>query len=682
MIRAERIAFFTEIEEIIARAENLYQEMVNAQDINSFAPALEKIQADHLAIEGKIKALVEPGEFADLEEDHKILVRHYERMLREVVQPEITLLKILTPANIHQNEIQSKFYALQALKAFFLGRSAFQKREEINALAVGAPPKNAYTYQYEKLVKRMIRGENFKLKQNEKTGEYFVSMRGKRYNLTEILKYANLTQIELSKKDGERYLTMLATLPMIFKPAPDLKMRGASEYTDGKAKIFKNNSLNMEQKNKKGFELLDKVLLNSVEDVNKDKPEDQKDYGLAQISPAQRLAINIYTTGFFDFSNPLLRGDINRAVNGALKPFTEKNGQEATLRELLCTTAFVVNGITFMPGTPYKSLTFRGDDELYEPVLEERLDAAQKQKVISLNSIVSTSKEDPSIKFAFRGDSKLKVGGIYEVFGRDISAISSFMQEKEVLSVSRHKQYEEAIKVGDNAYLFKVRDVATLSGLAPKELLSKKEMKKAERSALHFFYSKEKQEEKKNKAIDKILSKKNQRQEMLLRFPKENKTNEVPVVHVKRDDIAKENKNADSIQKLQNYLDNKKNCQIHNIDQNSIKRSENAMQFSFIDNPSQILHAKKSEEDNILYSVEKNKNTTLSELENVIAKACNLAVLSAEPGMVIHIPEGAPHAEFTHRALQEAIENASRTGKFIEKAPPRIVNKNTQYKNN
>lgn len=350
---------------------------------------------------------------------------------------------------------------------------------------------------------------------------------------------------------------------------PDVDQSDAAAVAVARGRINKDTTLSSAEKNQKINELIDEVLLQNISKQNEDKPQAKRDYSLSEISMAERLAINIWTTGFYDCANPFLRGEIEssfertRAMSDlvgdcklrllsdlpasgpesgnlyigksdsgqlvytvrtpqnivesnqmlSIKGFNisdgtlsleelskfkgqilattnrrghtvvKQNGREDAIRELLCTTAFVMHGASYVsPNAPVaEQQVYRGDDGLSEKVLKQRMDAAQSQNVVSFNSITSTAQENPNVDFAFNSKDenkeKVKVGSIHVAIGKDISAISAFKREKEFLSVSRHKQYEGVVKTGENEYLFKVRDVTALNQLSPEELLSKSEHK-------------------------------------------------------------------------------------------------------------------------------------------------------------------------------------------------------------
>lgn len=574
--------FSQEVDEILGYIEKLHQQSFSA-DFNEhvYASDVARLQ-EHLNDIPKVITKDESGN-AITDEDGKQIYNSADLLeldriqhIHEIAEQKLKLLEKLATSNyddIAKSDIHAQFSNLQAKEAFFSGKTkdltqrldSAQSDADNVALVNGPLNKNVYTHQYEELVKGMVRGQDFKLTQNPVTKEYNVKMNGQDYNLSNIIKFANLTHLEFDQQDSDHYLTMLATKPTAYKP--DVDKSDAALLAVAKGKINKNSALSEKEKRRQINGLVDNILLQNIAKENAEKPVEQRDYSLAEITSGERIAINIWTTGFFDCANPFLRGEIEstfertRAMselvgacklqlmsdmlasgpeagklylaknaqgeliytartpqgvvvkdqvlnlkgvnlsNGELElselnqfkdqiiaettrrghTAVKKNGREDALREMLCTTAFVMHGASYVSpnATAAQQAMYRGDDGLLDKVLTKRLEAAKTQNVISLNSITSTAQENPNVDFAFNtkdeNKDKVKVGSIHTVIGKDISAISAFKREKEFLSVSRHKQYESVLKTGENEYLFKVRDVNAINQLAPEELFSRSE---------------------------------------------------------------------------------------------------------------------------------------------------------------------------------------------------------------
>lgn len=571
------------VDELLRDIENLYKmrfggfmdengyerELALLQEyFNDIQPVITKDSAGNSLTDEDGKKLYSSADLLELDRNEHI---------HEIAKQKLMILEKLAPFDLDMqsiDDLQKAYSNLHAKEAFFTGSGenlskqldSIQPESESVAYVYGPLNKNVYTEQYEELVKFMVSGQKFKLEVNPQTQEHIVKMNGQEYNLSDILKYANLTHLKFSQKDCDNYLTMLATQPMAYKP--DVDQSDAAGLAVARGKINANKDLTNEEKKRQINGLIDGILLKNIEIQNSSKIEAQRDNSLAEISPAERLAINIWTTGFFDCANPFLRGDIesafsrNRAISDLVGDYklrlmnelpasgpeagnlylsknndgqliytvltpanmlqqnqvlaikgvdfppgdlkiediskykdkiisetskrghtaVKENGRENALRELLCTTAFVVHGASHISAeNPLAQQTlYRGDDDLYKPVLDQRLKAAETQDMVSLNAITSTAMEAPNVDFAFNAKpenaDKVKVGSIHTAIGKDISAISAFKREKEFLSVSRHKQYEAAVKTGKNEYLFKVNDVTALNQLSPEELLTKNEL--------------------------------------------------------------------------------------------------------------------------------------------------------------------------------------------------------------
>jgi hypothetical protein len=582
--------FSNDVDELLRDIEKLYQKRFSA-DFNEFDHAKEAALLQQYFNDIKPVVTKDPDGNAITDDDGKKLYTATDLLdldrkehIQEIAKQKLLLLEKLVSPNLNEQalqEIRNNYQNLQAKEEFFSGKGEdLAKRldaaqaDTANApLVYGPLNKNAYSEQYEELVKGMVRGQKFTLDKNPDTNEYLVKMDGQEYQLNNILKHANLTHLTFNQQDCDNYLTMLATQPMAYKP--DVDQSDAAGLAIARGKINADRNLTAEEKKRQINTLIDNVLLKNIEKQNNEKPAEKRDNSLAEISSAERLAINIWTTGFFDCANPFLRGDIEgtfertRAMSDlvggyklclsselpatgpesgklylskndegqliytvrtpqnmieqnqvlTIKGLTlppgdlsiaelekhkdkilaestkrghtavKENGRENAIRELLCTTAFVVHGASHVSKeAPVAEQTlYRGDDNLFKPVLDQRLKAAQMQESISLNAITSTAKDNPNVDFAFNSKSEnaanVKVGSIHSAIGKDISAISAYKRENEFLSVSRHKQYEAALKTGENEYLFKVKDVTALNNLAPEELLTKNEMAKFEKRA-------------------------------------------------------------------------------------------------------------------------------------------------------------------------------------------------------
>lgn len=575
--------FSNEVDDILRHINKLYQQSSSA-DFNEhqYAQEVARLQEHFDDIE-KVVTKDEIGNPLTDEDGKKIftaadlLELDRQEHIYKIAKEKLVLLEKISFSNFNEQiraAIHKEYASLQAKEDFFAGKAndLLQHLDSSTidvdnvALVMGPLNKNVFTDQYEELVKGMIRGNTFQLIKHPQTNEYTVKMEGKEYHLTNILKFANLTHLTFDQQDFDNYLTMLATQPMAYKP--DVDQSDAARLAPIRGKINADKTLTSEEKKRKINGLIDQILLQSIDKQNEEKAVSERDTSLAEISTAERLAINIWTTGFFDCANPFLRGDIEGTfertrvmsdlVGGcslrlmsdlpasgpeagklylsknsegqliytvrtpqnvveqnqllSMKGITlppgvltleildkykdqilaetskrghtsiKENGREDALRELLCTTAFVMHGASHVSANVpiNQQQMFRGDDGLHDPVLKQRINAAQNQNVISLNSITSTAKENPNVDFAFNNKpenvDKVKVGSIHTAIGKDISAISAFKRENEFISVSRHKQYEAVLQTSENEYLFKVRDVTALNQLSPEELLSKSEL--------------------------------------------------------------------------------------------------------------------------------------------------------------------------------------------------------------
>lgn len=426
-----------------------------------------------------------------VEENHKV---HYGFKMVNIAIGKIDALKRLSSPEANKKELESIYINLQKNEDFLAGRAENLLQSSVEASLVFGPLiKNDATREYEALVKALIRSEKEPIIKKNFRDQQIMLVEGKEYNLSTIIKSLNLTHVELDKADSDAFLSMLSKKPIYYKPDPDPTAPGADAYAQAKNRakseiraIEDNRYLSISEKEKKISKIqydlnnmVDKIILQTVDEDNQSLPKEQQDTRLKNIESGQRLGLNIWSTGFYANAVPLFRNhNIEEAVSGEMEAFTKKHGAASSLREILCTMAFVANGGSFIPENlenlstvkpvelQKEEIKYRGDDNLPENILSKRVELAQSGGIYSSNTPTSTSEQAPLVDFAFKEDSTVKVGSIHtEVFGINIGAASRYRYEREFLSLSPQKQVEAVSKTGDNQYVFQVRDVAVLNDL-------------------------------------------------------------------------------------------------------------------------------------------------------------------------------------------------------------------------
>lgn len=287
-----------------------------------------------------------------------------------------------------------------------------------------------YTREYEELMKGILAGKKFKVK--VVSNEAIVMMNGIEYNLQKIIKYANLNQLTLNDQDKASYEKMLtdnaATLkfPPCFPPNCSKPVRTAADI----------KQLNDHFNNPTFTEIADLTL-----------PE--------------RMALNIYTTGFYDTVNPFLRG------KGADNTFLDIN----FVRELVCHTGMAIcalNKVTVdVPNVSFR--TELSDPNNIPAYMQKRIDAAKTGGVTMESGFVSTAQEKPKLMFG-DPDNPGGVGIIYkDLKGKDVRNLSAFTAEREFLLPPTQIQWHSYNQV-KQGHILEGKPVTTPLDLAPEAI--------------------------------------------------------------------------------------------------------------------------------------------------------------------------------------------------------------------
>lgn len=322
--------------------------------------------------------------------------------------------------DVNAEKVKNAFLTGQGQKAESLAAEASKAQEKENTLAEGPLNKNVHTYRYEQLMHDFLSGEKYTL---EKRDDNFIVKFGesKEYNVTEILKYANLNHLEISEQDAQSYMAFLATdeakypphKPNEAKPKVPTKLSSVAEMSE-----------------------YDKGVLDS-------NPE------LASMMQAERMAINIYSTGFYRPANSMLRGgDIS----------------EKEIKELICTTGMAVAGLNKIDEEKPVN-TFRAEKDTPDEVLKSRVNAAENGGVTIESGFISSAMDKPDTSFGFKNTSDTNVGVVFQnLVGKNINAMSAFPGEREFLIPPTQVAWQHHVNV-HGGHIFTARPAATPTGL-------------------------------------------------------------------------------------------------------------------------------------------------------------------------------------------------------------------------
>ncbi|MBS0285734.1 MAG: hypothetical protein JSR17_00035 [Proteobacteria bacterium] len=304
----------------------------------------------------------------------------------------------------------------QMSKAFKKGdvdalfRSVDRRAEEI-ALPYGPLPHNESTELLEKIVTTILSEPDkviIKRKPKDIPTHIEVTLDGVKYNLTQMLKEADLRTIDIEEATKEHYVNFVK--------------KKAKHGGSAQKAIFEDD----DQLNLMGLAGKDEVTNPTEEQIRKlDTKHDFDDLHYAEL-----MALNIYTQGYYSVLNGILRGRLN--------PFeadVDTASYDSQMKEALCHIALANSGLNKVPEVPLPAGTraFRYDDKnLPKTVLDQRKESADrvpgKPLVVRESGFVSTSLEKPSEDF----DAEYRTV-FTNVTGRNVGAISFYPGERELL---------------------------------------------------------------------------------------------------------------------------------------------------------------------------------------------------------------------------------------------------------
>lgn len=318
--------------------------------------------------------------------------------------------------------------AESAKTSFLAGRATdvVQKLEQLSpqnrrkrALTAGPLQKNEATKRYEELMTDMLNDVDFEaIKING--GHILKFENGNEYNLTELLKNANLNHLVISPDSAEKYIKMVSSDSVVFPPCSPNPIDPTQPIA---------------AKGVQGVQDLDAQFLQNDPDLN-------------TLSQAERMAVNIYSTGFYDHANTMLR-------EGSFSKEKDK------LKELVCGIGMSVSALNKID-KEVPAHTFRGEKELPDSVLQKRIDAAEQGGITIESGFISTSTNKPDPKFAFKNAaSDDNVGIVFSnLRGKNVKNLSAFPNEREFLLPPTQVKWDHYLSV-KGGHIFTARPAAT-----------------------------------------------------------------------------------------------------------------------------------------------------------------------------------------------------------------------------
>ncbi|RUR14535.1 hypothetical protein [Legionella septentrionalis] len=266
---------------------------------------------------------------------------------------------------------------------------------------MGPLPKSKYTYEYEELTRRLIAGEKFNYKQD--ANHHILEFRNKRYDLTEIVAHANLDHLTFNQFDLNRYETYCRNDSQV-KPENEDEEFPEDAYfkQQDKNNIFKDTSY------------------------------------------AEKLALNIYTTDYYEKMNPFLRGYYD---------FSTKTNAE--IRDVIVHSALCGFALGKAPNVEIDG-AFRYEGIYSQDVLANRIKISEEGGAEVLRGFISTA-EEPAHTF------KDQVAITYtDLKGKYVAPLSRYPEEREFLIPPTQMTYEGHVKK-DGVHYFHAKPVIDIA---------------------------------------------------------------------------------------------------------------------------------------------------------------------------------------------------------------------------
>ncbi len=264
---------------------------------------------------------------------------------------------------------------------------------------LGPLPKTVYTYQYEELTRRLMAGGAFTCVQAEDKSTVIKFNRGKEYNLTEIVAHANLDHLTFSQSDLAQYEQYCENVSLV-KPQNKYGKYPTKEY---------------------------------IKSIDPKGVFNEMHY-------AEKLALNIYSTNYYNKMNPFLRGYYNF-----------ENKKPAEIKDVIIHSAMCGQALSQAPNMDLDG-SFRYEGVYDEAQLEQRIKIAEEGGAEIVRGFVSTG-EEPALTY------KDKVAITYTgLKGKYIGPLSRYPNEKEFLIPPAQMTYEAHV-LENGVHYFHARPV-------------------------------------------------------------------------------------------------------------------------------------------------------------------------------------------------------------------------------
>jgi hypothetical protein len=304
-------------------------------------------------------------------------------------------------------------------------------------LEFGPLEKTPETTELEKLFNHIVSGHTVRITSTGDPLEYIASVEHKGivkpFNISNLLKKADLNHIELKKDQMKKYEQYTS------ENGPSVRKPEKSNFAIGyptKA-YFKSRDPNGT---------------------------------LDNLKYAEKIAINIYTSSFYGPMNALLRGVVS--------PINDDPTQEQQVKEALIHSIMSASGLNKISNVQIPG-SLRGESIFSQEVLQKRIlmvNEGQGSGVTLEQGFISSSMGSTP----FGGGSKILFTGLV---GKSVAAISVYPHEREYLIPPTQVLWKRHKKVGDTHY-FHAMPVSTITKEPTLQELAAKKATKAEAAAL------------------------------------------------------------------------------------------------------------------------------------------------------------------------------------------------------
>ncbi|MDI1352160.1 MAG: hypothetical protein PSV35_05225 [bacterium] len=269
--------------------------------------------------------------------------------------------------------------------------------QAINYLPEEGPlPKSNATYLYEDLVRQLMRGAKFTSELGS-DGQMIHIEGGESYNITQIMTHADLSHLNFTKADLIEYETYC-------HKTSEVKPEVTDEHDQP---IYPSNEF---------FQHADKTAL------------------FSQMSYAEKLAINIYTTNYYNQLNPFMRG-----------AFTFNDKTIGNQRDVIIHAAILGKALGNKNNSALDS-SFRYEGVYDEALLSKRISISQNGGAEIIKGFISTAKRPAATFKNIVAITYTQLKGIY------VAPLSRFPHEREFLIPPTQITYSGYIKDGDTHY--------------------------------------------------------------------------------------------------------------------------------------------------------------------------------------------------------------------------------------